>query len=289
MEKLVCKAYAKLNLTLDITGTRADGYHNMDMLMSTISLCDTVTVSKQPTKITITCSDDTLPTDEKNIAHKAAAAFFAYTKLRGGCHIDIVKQIPAQAGLGGGSSDGAAVLVALNRLYNTALTQTKLGEIGAQVGADLPFLSVGGAARVRGIGDLITALSDLPQCAFVVCMPKQGISTKEAFAAFDCLKNPQRPNTDRAQQGIDTNDYLKLAQNLGNAMELAMGAKQVESLKFKLMASGADGAAMTGSGAAVFGIFTTLAKAQEAQKSLSEQGILSFACTPTEVGVQFVE
>ena len=288
MSKLICKAYAKLNLTLDITGVRSDGYHLMDMLMTTVSLYDILTVETTPEGITASCDDPTLPTDMSNIVCKSAKAFFDATKVSGGCHIHLQKRIPMQAGMGGGSSDGAAVLMALNELYQTGLTRPQLCEIGVKVGADIPFIIMGGAARVRGIGDLITKLSALPKCWFVTCMPEEGISTKEAFAAFDSLKSPFHPATDRAQQGIDTDNYTLLASNLGNAMEEALRPKAVQLMKRQLVLAGADAACMTGSGAAVFGIFKTEEQAQKAAEILAGQGIAASVCAPTREGVAFI-
>jgi len=285
MEKLTCTAYAKLNLTLDITGRRNDGYHLMDMLMTTVSLFDLVTVEKRESTISVTCSDPTLPTDSRNIVYKAAAAFFEVTGISGGCHIDVEKHIPVQAGMGGGSSDGAAVIMALNLLYHTKLTKPQMCDIGVRVGADIPFIIMGGAARVRGIGDLITPLSDLPKCAFVTAMPQIGISTKEAFEAFDSLTDPVRPATDLAQRGIDTNDYNLLAFNLCNAMGRALNPGEVNALKEKLLAAGADASCMTGSGAAVFGIFKTVDDAKKAAELLNSQNIWAEVCTPTDEGV----
>ena len=169
------KAYAKINLMLDIICTRPDGYHDLFMIMQSIGLYDTVTVTETNSKkITITCNIEDIPLDEKNIAYKAADAFFKTTKIKNkGVNIDIVKRIPHQAGLAGGSADGAGTLVALNELLNAGLSDDELCNIGVKIGADVPFCIKGGTLLAQGIGDVLNKVKPLRQCFIVIA--KQGL------------------------------------------------------------------------------------------------------------------
>ena len=213
------KAYAKVNLMLDILGTLPNGYHNLWMIMQSVSLCDTVSVTTSDSKeITITCSKEGIPTDQKNIAHKAARAFFDYTKTENcGIHIHIEKNIPSEAGLAGGSADGAAVIKALNELFGTSLSERELCRIGKTIGADVPFCIVGGTCLAQNIGEVIAPLEDIPLCYFVLAKPQMGVSTKEAYESFDnanYIKKPKRDKMFTAAANGDFDEMCKLAANV---------------------------------------------------------------------------
>ena len=186
MKRITVKAPAKINLSLDILGKRADGYHFLRTVMHAIDLCDTIHISMTGSDIQILCDREDVPCDERNIAYKAAAAFFDQTQAtQTGIRIQIDKTIPSQAGLGGGSADGAAVLVALNELYQTGLDTSKLQKIGALVGADIPFCITGGCALAEGIGEILSPIHAQLDCCFVVCKPEIGVSTAAAYNKFD--------------------------------------------------------------------------------------------------------
>ena len=177
-------APAKLNLSLDVVGILPGGYHALDMVMQAVSLYEQVTL-RRSMDLVVRIPGSRIPTGPKNTAYKAALAFFYYTGLLAGADITIRKSVPVRAGMGGGSTDAAAVLVGLNTLYGAHLSMTELCALGASVGADVPFALMGGTCRVQGLGDLIKALPPCPDCWFTVVMPGYGISTPAAFAAYD--------------------------------------------------------------------------------------------------------
>ncbi len=284
MNEIKLNAYAKINLTLDIIGTRNDGYHLLSSVMQSLSLCDEVFVKKSD-KITIFCDRDDVPCDERNIAFKAAVKFFEYTKIKSGAEIHLKKAIPSQAGLGGGSADGAAVLIALNFLYDAALSEGALCLIGSQVGADIPFCLKGGTLLAEGIGEMLSPLPSLNDCYIVIAKPDFGIDTKAAYRAFDeALEVPdcKTPEFVKALGG-KLND---IAPKVNNMFEVCLNNPQIEAIKVKLLSHGALGASMSGSGSAVFGIFDNLERANECCKHLKERGFFSCVCTPKCCGVE---
>ena len=269
MKSVTVLAPAKLNLTLDITGVQDDGYHEMDMVMQAISLFEKVTIKKGKW-ITVTTSSSKLPTDKKNTAYQAAVAFFEEVGLLAGASIHIKKKTPVRAGMAGGSADAAAVLVGLNALYGARLSVDKLCEIGAKIGADVPFAIVGGTARVGGFGDKVQTLSPILGCKFVVVMPNYGISTPAAFAKYDICGAGKRPDTKSVLKAIETQDYELLCESVANSLEKASAGKDTEKICSLLKNAGADTALMTGSGAAVFGIFSDELTAADAVCKIKE-------------------
>ena len=177
-------AFAKLNLALKITGRRTDGYHELDMVMQEISLCDEISIKKSAGLEV----ESNIPLPPENTLHTAARVFFAYTGIRGGADIRVQKNIPAQAGLGGGSSDGAAVLKALDSLYGTKLNAEELIGLGRRVGADVPFFIRGGCARAQGTGEILTPVANNLPLVFLLAKPAGGVNTKEAYAAYHRLE-----------------------------------------------------------------------------------------------------
>ena len=257
------RAYAKLNLTLGVRCKRADGYHELDMLMQTIDLCDTVTVTRA-SDIIVTASGMLLPTN--NTLRKAAAYYQALTGR--GAHIHVTKRIPAEAGMGGGSADAAAVLRAMDRLYGEVDRET-LREIALKVGADVPFCLEGGLCRAEGVGEILTPLSGMP-LHFVVTKPKQGVSTGALFSA---LQLPRAlPDTVSAMQALADGDLDTLAPHIQNALEAPAEAlvPEIRSSREKLLEQGAVAARMTGSGSAVFGLFRTKEDAERAAEALKD-------------------
>ena len=280
------RAYAKINLALDIVGRREDGYHLMDMVMQSVSLFDEVAVERTGGSIVLAGDETAMPLDGRNIAHRAAAAFFAATGQPVGCRIEIEKHVPSQAGLGGGSGDGAAVLVALDALCGTHLGTSALRRIGAGVGADIPFMVGGGTARVGGIGEQIEPLPAMPACYILIAKPQVDVPTGSAFAAFDAARDPQRPDTGRCAAAVRRGSYQQLCRSLGNAMAGDWLPPIIEETRRRLLYLGADAACMTGSGAAVFGLFERRGLAQLALRQLCDAGVRSWLCRPVAQGVE---
>ena len=252
-------AYAKLNLTLDILGKRDDGYHEMKMVMQTISLHDDVTVTLTDKGITCRIAGAELPCDERNLAVKAANALCEAMDYRGGIDIALIKHIPSEAGMAGGSADAAAVLRALRELVSPALTDERLEQISARIGSDVPFCICGGTQLAEGRGEKLTALNPAPECFVAVCKPDFPISTPELFARVDGVMLSHRPDTDAMLSAIARGDCGALCANVQNVFEQALPDAQrerIEEIKRALVENGAACAAMTGSGSAVFGLFS---------------------------------
>ena len=260
-------APAKLNLSLDVVGTLPNGYHDLDMVMQAITLHETL-VLRRSRYLNVRMPGSFVPVNEKNTAVKAALAFFHYTGLLAGVDITIHKQVPVRAGMAGGSADAAGVLVGMNELYGARLSMSELCALGASIGADVPFALMGGTCRVKGIGDLLKPLPPCPDCFFVVVMPSVGISTPEAFQRYDRMGSPLHPDCDRQEAAIRAGDLPGLCAAAGNALEHCSGATETPAIRALLDEYGALTSLMTGSGAAVFGVFDAEDKAQAAAEAL---------------------
>ena len=254
---IILKAYAKINLSLDLVGKREDGYHLLRSVMQKISLCDIITLKKQQKDIRITCNKPYIPTDERNIVYKVAAAFFEKTGITGGVFINLKKHIPCGAGLGGGSSDGGAVLDALCKLYNVDMSPSEKAKLCENIGADLPFFFYGGTSLVEGIGEKVTPLDSLPECRIIVVKPSKSISTPTIFKHPETAKQFGGDSTDKVIAAIENDDINDLCNNISNALEKASleVCPEIGQIKAELYELGALGAMMSGSGSAVFGIF----------------------------------
>ena len=247
-------APAKLNLALDVVGLLPSGYHDLDMTMQAITLYERVNLHRSQ-NLTLQMPGSRVAVNDKNTAIKAAMAFFHYTGLLAGVDITIYKSVPVRAGMAGGSADAAAVLVGMNALYGAGLSMSELCALGAGIGADVPFALMGGTCRVQGLGDLLKPLPPCPDCWFTIVMPDYGISTPEAFAAYDRVGSSVHPDCAAQESAIRAGDLAGLCEAAGNALEECSGAKDTAAIKAALRANGALTALMTGSGAAVFGIF----------------------------------
>ena len=260
-------APAKLNLSLDVVGTLPGGYHDLDMVMQAITLHETL-VLRRSRYLNVRMPGSFVPVNEKNTAVKAALAFFHYTGLLAGVDITIHKQVPVRAGMAGGSADAAGVLVGMNELYGARLSMSELCALGASIGADVPFALMGGTCRVKGVGDLLKPLPPCPDCFFFVVMPSVGISTPEAFQRYDRMGSPLHPDCDRQEAAIRAGDLPGLCAAAGNALEHCSGATETPAIRALLDEYGALTSLMTGSGAAVFGVFDAEDKAQAAAEAL---------------------
>ena len=270
MTSITLNACAKLNLTLDILRKREDGYHDLQMVMQTVSLCDDVTVTlTDGDGITCRCGD--IPGDESNLAVKAARAFFAETGVKPcGLDIDIVKRIPAQAGMAGGSSDGAATLRALRKLLKPELLGDELERIAAKVGSDVPYCVRGGTALAEGRGERLTTLRDAPRFHVVLCKPEFAISTPMLFSRVKVSELWSRPDTSGMLDALHHGDAAGVASRVKNVFEtvLPRDFAEVFAIKERLLRLGAEAAAMTGSGPTVFGLFQDESAARSAFASL---------------------
>ena len=273
-------APAKINLTLDIVGVRADGYHLLESVFQSVSVYDTVVVKKKWGKgITLIADDCDCPV-EKNTAYKAAEAFFRYTGIKKGVKITLDKHIPQQAGMGGGSADAAGVLWALNTLFDTHLSLEQLCEIGLKVGADVPFCLVGGTAFVTGIGERVRSLPSLPDCYIVVVQPAQGISTKEAYAAVDKAEIAARPDNAAALAALEERDLAGVCRQVINVFESATDLRGVQEIRRRMEMYKPLCSQMTGSGSCVFAIFDDRDSAMDCQMDLQQEYDVAFVCRP---------
>lgn len=277
-------AFAKLNLALDILGKRPDGYHDLRMVMQSIDLADEILVSPRTDAAISAVSDVAyLPKGDGNIAVKAASAFFAETGLPPvGLAIEIKKQIPVCAGMAGGSSDGAAVLRILRQSFAPELSAESLEKIGASVGSDVPYCVRGGTVLAEGRGERLTDLPELPPCWFVVCKPACSISTPELFALVRVKKLRCHPDIAGMAAALRRGDLEGIARRMYNVFEDVLPRKyhQVFEIKSALLELGAMASSMTGSGPAVFGLFSGRTSAESAAEALARQYPAVHLCRP---------
>ena len=251
-------AFAKINLTLDVLDKRPDGYHDIQSVMQTISIRDDVQIDVDTDKPwTLSCDQEGVPTDERNLAWKAAKVFYEQMKFdTTGIAIRITKRIPMEAGLGGGSADAAAVLRALNRHYGNPLSILALAELGALVGSDVPFCTLCGTAMVEGRGERLRKLPDMPDCCFVVCKPDFSSSTPELYLKLDETVIPKRPDNQAMESALLAGDLGKVAENVYNVFDPLVTKDHLELnyIKSIFNSYGSVAQQMTGSGSAVFAI-----------------------------------
>lgn len=282
------KAAAKINLSLDVTGRLDHGYHSIESVFQTVGVYDEISVEiSDDEKITISCElpeqfekSDPIPTDERNIAYKAAAHFFNRNGLQSGCRIHIRKGIPSQAGMGGGSADAAGVLYCLHKLTGMPITAAE------ELGADIPFFLTGGTAYVTGIGEVVEPVSDYSGRILVIAKGAEGVSTAEAYRCIDKLVTPSHPDTDRLVEAINNNPD-EAFRYFGNLFEQAVELKEVRDIKEKMLGGGALSAVMTGSGSAVFGLFASRGEAGRCASALAADGYFAQVCET--VSSSFIE
>lgn len=283
-------AHAKINLTLDITGRREDGYHLLDMVNRSVDHSDELTISlAREGVINIRSNAQFLPKDERNHIYKAILRLSEYLeRALPPIQVYIKKRIPTQAGLGGGSSDAAAALIGVNYLLGLGLSVAQLSEIGLLVGADVPFCLIGGAARVRGIGEIIEPVPDRGEYSVVIVMPQLGHSTRDAFAAIDSCEGYARPDTQAMLDCMAAGDVSGMAIALCNVFQTAGRYKETELLAARLLSHAALGASMSGTGAAVFGIFKNHLDARRCCAEIRRRGLRAFAARPVDTGTRIV-
>ncbi|MCQ2459126.1 MAG: 4-(cytidine 5'-diphospho)-2-C-methyl-D-erythritol kinase [Ruminococcus sp.] len=286
------KTAAKINLSLDVTGKLENGYHTIESVFQTVGLYDEISVDLTENGIEISCelpemfeTADPIPCDERNIAYKAAKRFFEETGRETGCRIHIKKGIPSQAGMGGGSTDAAAVLYCLNKLTGEPLDKSQLEETGAKIGADVPFFITGGTAYVGGFGEQITAISDYSGKILVIAKGQEGVSTPVAYSKVDSLVNPVHPQTQKLVDAVNSGDE-NAYKYFGNLFEDAVGLNEVSDIKQKMTENGALSSVMTGSGSAVFGLFSDKQTAEKCCEILRKSDYFSAVCET--VGESFI-
>ena len=277
------QAFAKLNLTLDILGKREDGYHDLRMVMQSITLADTLTLEEnQGEGLRVSANLRFLPTGEKNLAAAAALRFWeALGREPENLDIRIEKRIPVCAGMAGGSSDAAAVLRALNQRAGEPFSPKELARLGERVGSDVPYCVLGGTALAEGRGEVLTPLAPLPRCWVVACKPDFPISTPELFAQADRVKLRRRPDTAGLVAALEAGDLGGVARRMYNVFEDVLPARlytRVAEIKNDLIQCGALGANMSGSGPTAFGLFDRLEAAQEDRACLAQRYRDTFLC-----------
>lgn len=274
MAELTVLAPAKLNLTLEILRRREDGYHDLKMVMTSVGLCDEVTVRlRTDGVISVEAPGADLPEGEDNLAGKAARTFFNTTGKCPGADITILKRIPQQAGMAGGSSDAAAVLRALREMLLPELTTEQLEAMGEQVGSDVPYCVRGGTVLAEGRGEQMTDWPDLPACFVVLCKPNFNLSTPELFGRVRMEELRRRPDHAAVYAGLLHGELVAIAHRLMNVFEDVLTeeeAAEINKIKERLREYGAQGVLMTGSGPTVYGLFRHPGGAQRALEELRE-------------------
>lgn len=258
------KAYAKINISLDATGKREDGYHLLRMIMQTIDVYDLITIEETLSGITLSCNKSFIPIDDRNLAYKAAKLFLDTYNLRVGVNIKIRKNIPVAAGLAGGSTNAAAVLKCMRDLFKPEISDEELMVLGVRIGADVPYCIVGGTALCEGIGEVVKPLKAFKDKIIVLVKPSFGVSTKEVYTALDINKIYKHPETDELILAMERDDVKFVAENMKNVLENVTLKKHqsLRELKKDFLQMEALGVMMSGSGPSVFAFFDDMMKAQ---------------------------
>lgn len=280
-------APAKINLFLDILGRLENGFHSLFMVMQTVDLCDEITVDKGNGGISLTCSDERLPQDERNIAYKAAAAFFKATGIEPNAVITVTKKIPFEAGLAGGSADAAAVIVGLNELYGTELSTQAMCEIGLTVGSDVPFCIKGGTCIAQNRGEVLSRVKPLKDCFIVIAKPEKGVSTAQAFAAADNA-HIYHPDNLKMLDACSRGDFESICKYASNVFEQVIEVVERIEIKDVMRNCGALLYQMSGSGPSVFGIFDNKENAEKCAQELQENCKDVFLTKPVVNGAKTI-
>lgn len=258
------KAYAKINIALDIVGKREDGYHLLRMIMQSIDLYDTIIIDKVDSGIKLKCNKHYVPTDERNLAYKAAKLFIETYSINQGVEIDLVKNIPVSAGLAGGSTDAAGVLKLMNKIFNINASEEELKALGLKLGADVPYCISGGTALCEGIGEKITQLKPFKDKILVLIKPPFGVSTKDVYREFNLSKAIFHPKIEELIKAMEKDDIYFVSDNMKNLLENVTLKKHrvITNIKEEVKSNGSIGTMMSGSGPTVFAFFDDMLKAQ---------------------------
>lgn len=279
------KAYAKINLGLDVISRRSDGYHEVKMIMQSIGLCDELTLEKTPGQITVTTDSSDLPSQEDNLIYKAARLMFDTFQISGGVHIHLKKVIPIAAGMAGGSTDAAAAMKGINRLFDLELPLSRLVELGVSIGADVPYCILGGTALAEGIGEKLTPLIPSPDFYIVVAKPDISVSTKYVYQNLDLAAVKKHPDIQGMARAIEAGSLQGVLDRMGNVLETVTipAYPVIAAIKRRMRELGAINSLMSGSGPTVFGIFLSEQQAEFARGQMLDEGLAKqiFLTTPT--------
>ena len=267
------KAYAKINLGLDVIGKLENGYHEVKMVMQTVGIYDELSFEKAESGITVTTDSGELPTNEDNLIYKAAKLMWETYGIQGGIRIHLKKNIPIAAGMAGGSTDAAATLKGINRLYDLDCSLKELMELGVKIGADVPYCVMGGTALAEGIGEKLTALPAAPECYLLVAKPDISVSTRYVYEHLDAEGTLEHPDIDGMVRAIEEGSMQGILNRLGNVLESVTikAYPVIDTIKNRMKELGAVGSLMSGSGPTVFGVFLEESRAQDAYEKIKEE------------------
>ena len=273
MESCIKKAYAKINLGLDVIGRLPNGYHEVKMIMQTVGIYDVLTLEKIPEGIVVTTDNGELPTDENNLIYKSAKLMQEKYKLPCGVRIHLEKNIPIAAGMAGGSTDAAATFTGMNELFEIGASEEELRELGVKVGADVPYCIMGGTALAEGIGEKLSRLPAPKDCYLLIAKPDINVSTKYVYEHLDAEGVEKHPDIDGMIEALKQGSLDGVVECLGNVLETVTVKKYsiIEEIKQTMLENGAQGSLMSGSGPTVFGIFTEEEKAKKALEILEKK------------------
>lgn len=276
MDTLTRKAYAKINLGLDVLRRREDGYHEVKMIMQTVDIYDVLTFVKAPADVfRLSVDSAQIPDDDNNLVLKAARLLFATAGIDAGVEVTLQKNIPVAAGMAGGSTDAAATLIGLNALYDLRFTTEQLQEIGVKLGADIPYCIMGGTALSQGIGEILRPLPAPPRAHLVIAKPDLMISTKYVYENLHANSLKVHPNIDGMIEALSNQDLIKMCSLMGNVLETVTEKENpiITQIKELMKEQGATGALMSGSGPTVFSIFTEEEKARSCFQKIQEENL----------------
>ena len=273
MRQINLKAYAKINLGLDVLRRREDGYHDVRMIMQNVSLYDKLTLKKiSKDEIQLSSNVGALPNNEKNLVYKAISLIKEECGVKGGVKAELEKMIPMAAGMAGGSTDAAAALIGMNKLFDLKLTTELLMELGVKIGADVPYCVLGGTALSEGIGEILTPLKPMPHCYILIAKPRISVSTRFVYENLEADKLAYHPDIDGMLEAIDSGDLQGITDRLSNVLETVTEKKYpiIGQIKAAMMEAGAMNSLMSGSGPTVFGIYADKATAMKALEKVRE-------------------
>lgn len=275
MEKCVKKAYAKINLGLDVIDRLPNGYHEVKMVMQTVGIYDVLTLEKIPEGIVVITDNGELPTDENNLIYKSAKLMKEKYSIQEGVRIHLEKNIPIAAGMAGGSTDAAATFIGMNELFDIGATEIELRELGVKVGADVPYCIMGGTALAEGIGERLSSLPAPKDCFLLIAKPDINVSTKYVYEHLDAEGVEVHPDIDGMIEALEQGNLEGIVERLGNVLENVTIKKYpvIQEIKENMLENGALGSLMSGSGPTVFGMFDKKETAEEALKALEAMGL----------------
>jgi len=275
MNEYQMKAYAKINLGLDVVRRLENGYHEVKMVMQTVGIYDVLTFERTEEGIVLTTNAGELPTDENNLIYKAAKLMFERYHIQEGVRIHLQKNIPIAAGMAGGSTDAAATMKGINRLFDLGCDLRELMELGVQIGADVPYCILGGTALAEGIGEKLTPLTPAPECFVLVAKPDINVSTKYVYEHLNLAEIEEHPDIDGMVRAIEAGSLQGILERLENVLESVTITAYpiIADIKNRMRELGAVKSLMSGSGPTVFGIFTDESKVWQAYESIEEEGL----------------